>query len=228
MKNGGKNDNCMAICWGLSALAGLGVLIIAMKSMWFIVALVLGIGFALAMGLILQRKLCDVRESPLANTSLGELTGLGKIPHDKLVAADMIETDAPKPAPQAASTAAPETAAATPAAETRSAPAPASAPAEEQTGTKPAGLDAPRGGAADDLKKIKGVGPKLESLLHQLGFYHFDQIAGWTAEEIAWVDENLQGFKGRVTRDDWVAQARRLAAGAETEFSKRVDKGDVY
>ncbi|MFN3147986.1 MAG: NADH-quinone oxidoreductase subunit NuoE [Paracoccaceae bacterium] len=87
--------------------------------------------------------------------------------------------------------------------------------------TRPASLDAPRDTGADDLKMIKGVGPKLEALLHDLGFYHFDQIAAWTSQEVAWVDENLEGFKGRVTRDDWVAQAKLLASGQETEFSKR-------
>jgi NADH-quinone oxidoreductase subunit E len=78
-------------------------------------------------------------------------------------------------------------------------------------GAKPAGLGEARGGQADDLKLIKGVGPKLEKLLHSLGFFHFDQIANWTEEEIAWVDENLAGFKGRVTRDDWIVQAKVLA-----------------
>jgi len=65
-------------------------------------------------------------------------------------------------------------------------------------------------------------------LLHSMGFYHFDQIANWTPDEVAWVDDNLQGFKGRVTRDNWVAQAKTLADGGDTEFSKRVGKGDVY
>jgi predicted flap endonuclease-1-like 5' DNA nuclease len=60
-----------------------------------------------------------------------------------------------------------------------------------------------------------------------LGFWHFDQIAAWTADEVAWVDANLEGFRGRVTRDQWVAQAKTLAEGGETEFSKRVDDGDV-
>ena len=86
---------------------------------------------------------------------------------------------------------------------------------------RPAALAEPRGGKADDLKMIKGVGPKLERLLHSMGFYHFDQVANWTGRQIAWVDENLKGFKGRVTRDHWVAQAKRLASGQETEFSKR-------
>ncbi|MEM9911740.1 MAG: hypothetical protein AAF922_13245, partial [Pseudomonadota bacterium] len=65
-------------------------------------------------------------------------------------------------------------------------------------------------------------------LLHSMGFYHFDQIAGWSSDEVAWVDENLEGFKGRVSRDGWIDQAKTLAAGGETEFSKRVGEGDVY
>ena len=95
-------------------------------------------------------------------------------------------------------------------------------------GTRPAGLTGPRAGGADDLKRIKGIGPKLETLCNTLGFYHYDQIAGWGANEVAWVDLNLEGFKGRVTRDDWVAQAKLLAAGGQTAFSAKVDKGDVY
>lgn len=86
---------------------------------------------------------------------------------------------------------------------------------------KPRSMKAPRKSGADDLKMIKGVGPKLEKLLHGLGFFHFDQVAKWTQSEIAWVDENLEGFKGRVSRDDWVAQAKILAQGGTTEFSKR-------
>jgi NADH-quinone oxidoreductase subunit E len=100
--------------------------------------------------------------------------------------------------------------------------------ADGAVSTKPESLAAARGGKADDLKQIKGIGPKLEILCNSLGFYHFDQIANWTAAEVAWVDENLEGFKGRVTRDTWVAQAKVLAAGGNTEFSKRVDKGGVY
>lgn len=95
-------------------------------------------------------------------------------------------------------------------------------------GSRPEGLDGPRGGTADDLKRIKGVGPAMEKLCNSLGFYHFDQVASWKADEVAWVDANLKGFKGRVTRDDWVEQAQLLASGGETEFSKKVDEGDVY
>ncbi|MEZ5734033.1 MAG: NADH-quinone oxidoreductase subunit NuoE [Paracoccaceae bacterium] len=90
---------------------------------------------------------------------------------------------------------------------------------------KPKVLKAPRKAGADDLKLIKGVGAKLEALLHRLGFFHFDQVAAWTAAELAWVDDNLEGFKGRASRDGWVAQAKLLAEGGETEFSARAKKG---
>lgn len=95
-------------------------------------------------------------------------------------------------------------------------------------GVKPATLEAARDGGADDLKHIKGVGPKMEKMLHGMGFFHYDQIAAWTDQEVAWVDANLEGFKGRVSRDNWVEQAKILAAGGETEFSKRASDGDVY
>ena len=100
--------------------------------------------------------------------------------------------------------------------------------APDAPGTKPAALTAARDGAADDLKLIKGVGPKMETLLNSLGFYHYDQIAAWTADEVSWVDQNLEGFKGRVSRDNWVTQAQALASGAETEFSQRAKKDDIY
>ncbi len=95
-------------------------------------------------------------------------------------------------------------------------------------GKKPSTLTAARETGADDLKMIKGVGPKMEKLLNSLGFFHFDQVAKWTDEEVAWVDQNLEGFKGRVSRDNWVAQANALANGGDTEFASRVKKGSVY
>lgn len=103
---------------------------------------------------------------------------------------------------------------------------PAPAPTEAEA-VKPATLKGPREAGADDLKLLKGVGPKLEKTLNELGFYHFDQIAKWTEAEVAWVDDNLK-FKGRIERDGWIEQAKMLAAGGETAFSTKVKKGDVY
>ncbi len=83
-------------------------------------------------------------------------------------------------------------------------------------GVRPVGLDAAREGVGDDLKRIKGIGPKLAELLNSLGYYHFDQIAAWGEQEIAWVDNNLEGFKGRVTRDVWVEQAKSFTSENES------------
>jgi NADH-quinone oxidoreductase subunit E len=109
-----------------------------------------------------------------------------------------------------------------------SAPAKAAETAPSVAGKKPRTMKAPRKAGADDLKMIKGVGPKLENMLNGMGFFHFDQVSKWGADEIAWVDQNLEGFKGRVTRDNWVPQAVRLAAGEETEFSARASKDGTY
>ncbi|PTV97613.1 NADH dehydrogenase subunit E [Rhodobacter aestuarii] len=93
-------------------------------------------------------------------------------------------------------------------------------------GVQPQGLDAPRGDKADDLKTIEGIGPVLEALCNDLGIYHFDQIAKWGADEIAWMDSNLKGFKGRVTRDKWVAQAKIITEEGVARFLERAKTND--
>jgi predicted flap endonuclease-1-like 5' DNA nuclease len=88
------------------------------------------------------------------------------------------------------------------------------------------GLSAPNNNKADNLCEIKGIGKVIEAKLHSLGIYHFYQIAEWTETEIALVD-NYLAFKGRIHREQWIKQAKLLAQGEETEFSKRVKKGEV-
>lgn len=66
--------------------------------------------------------------------------------------------------------------------------------------------------APDDLKLIAGIGPKLEKVLNGLGVWTFAQLASWSPEEIAWVDDYL-GLSGRIARDGWVAEADGLAKG---------------
>lgn len=80
----------------------------------------------------------------------------------------------------------------------------------------------------DDLKLIKGVGPKLEELLHENGVTQFSQIAAWDDAQVDHFAEVLGRMGGRIRSDDWVAQAQTLASGGETEFSARVEKGEVY
>jgi len=112
------------------------------------------------------------------------------------------------------------------------APAPAAAKpaaaAPAAKGKKPRTMSAPRKAGADDLKLIKGIGPALEATVNSLGFFHFDQIAKWGQDELAWVDQNLDGFKGRASRDNWVEQAGRLARGEATEFSAKASKDGRY
>ncbi len=75
----------------------------------------------------------------------------------------------------------------------------------------------------DDLKLISGVGPKLEATLNEIGVYQYAQVAVWKAADIKKVDDQLK-FKGRIVRDDWMSQAKVLAKGGETEFSKKKRK----
>ena len=79
-------------------------------------------------------------------------------------------------------------------------------------------------GATDDLKKIKGIGPKLEKLLHSIGVTSYAQIAAWDDAEIDRIDAQLGTFQGRIRRDDWPAQARLLAAGDVAGFESRFGK----
>lgn len=96
----------------------------------------------------------------------------------------------------------------------------------EIPGTRPAGLVAPREGKADDLKLIKGIGRQNEGRLHGLGIWHFSQIADWTPDHVEWVGAYL-AFPGRIDREGWISQAKELAAGGDTDFSRRARAGLV-
>ncbi|TDK43049.1 NADH-quinone oxidoreductase subunit NuoE [Antarcticimicrobium luteum] len=148
-------------------------------------------------------KRIDGTEVPILTPWLGKSS-------EKPAAAPAAKAKAPAPKPAA-----------------KPAAAPKAAPAAEAEEAEPELLTAAREGGADDLKLLKGVGPKLEQTLNELGFFHFDQIAAWGPAEIAWVDNRLT-FKGRITRDGWVEQAGKLAAGEETEFAKRAKKDKIY
>ena len=134
-----------------------------------------------------------------------------------------VAAPAPAPAPVAKPVPAPAPAATVP-------PEPAAAAKiadeDKHEGRRPPGYVSPRGGKADDLKRIRGIGPQNEGRLHALGVWHFDQIAAWTHDNVLWVGSYL-AFPGRIDRETWIDQAKILAKGLETDFSKRVDKGEV-
>lgn len=200
-----SSTSCQSGCWILAAASGLVVLAVCLFliDMGILASIFMGAVVFIVVGLLLGWIFCS------------ELKPLVQ-PNDTSAA-----PSAPEPAP--VSEPAPATA---PVAQAPKAEAPEVEAVEDAF--RPEALSGARDGGADDLKMIKGVGPKLEIMLNELGFYHFDQIAGWSAAEVAWVNDNLTGFKGRVSRDNWVEQARKLASGQETEFSKRVSDGDVY
>ncbi|MEL6168556.1 MAG: 50S ribosomal protein L21 [Pseudomonadota bacterium] len=149
-------------------------------------------------------RVTEILEKGAGKSGVMAAVGAGSVAAVAAVAAPKVE---PKKA-------APEKAA--PKAVEAPAPAPEAAPAEAAAeGVKPANLlTEARGGQPDDLKKISGVGPKLEGLLHENGVFHFDQIAAWTADEIAYMDDKLS-FKGRIERDNWIAQAAEFAKEQE-------------
>ena len=100
---------------------------------------------------------------------------------------------------------------------------PATAPAEPVPAPPlaPAPTPAPASAAADDLARIKGVGPKLVALLGELGVTSYAQIAAWTDADVERIDAQLGRFAGRITRDQWIEQAKMLSAGDEAGFTER-------
>ena len=121
---------------------------------------------------------------------------------------------APEPKPE------PKTVESKPAAEATPAPVSKGKP------VRPKGLPGARDGKPDKLQMISGVGPKLEKTLHGLGFFHFDQIAAWGKDQVEWVDEHLR-YKGRIERDEWIAQAKLLAADDLEQFNKLYGPGGL-
>lgn len=90
--------------------------------------------------------------------------------------------------------------------------------------SRPSGIARPA--AVDDLKLISGVGPKNETILHDLGIFTFAQVASWKKAERDWVDGYLN-FHGRVEREDWVKQAKALAKGGVAEYIRVFGKKPV-
>ena len=101
-------------------------------------------------------------------------------------------------------------------------------PAPKAASPKPASGKKTKAAPPDDLKRIKGVGPKLSDWLHENGVTRYAQIAAWDAAMVADFAQRMGRMGGRIEADDWVGQAKLLAAGSETEFSHRVDDGEVY
>ena len=83
---------------------------------------------------------------------------------------------------------------------------------------------APAQGGQDNLLRMKGVGPKLNQLLIELGVTRYEQIANWTDADLTAIDAKLGNFKGRPVRDQWIDQAKYLAAGDFAGFEAKYGK----
>lgn len=149
---------------------------------------------------------------------------------NKAASAAAVPAEKPAPAPKAkpAPRAASKTTTGTTAKST-AAPAPAK-PAAKAPAVKVGGISnrlaAPRGGKADNLTRIKGIGTVNEKKLNDHGIFHFDQIGAWKKADVEAAEAYL-AFDGRIAREEWVKQARLLGQGKDTEFSRRVDAGKV-
>lgn len=198
--------------------------------LWLLIALLIVIGIVFLLSG--KRKAEGVEEAP---------TEPAPVAIDPQVAAEPIVPVAAMPplpvtpaavivdTPPAPVTAPPAPVAAVPApepVETPPAPSPvAVAEVVAPTATpEPAPVAASAADAPDDLLKLKGVGPKLKTLLLELGITSFAQIAAWTDTDIATVDAKLGNFKGRPVRDHWVDQAQYLASGDIAAFEAKYGK----
>ena len=109
--------------------------------------------------------------------------------------------------------------------ESAEAPTPAAAPAPTEEVARPS-PDAPKADGADDLTRIKGVGPKLANALRELGITSFAEIASWDEAEMDRVDAQLGRFQGRIRRDDWTTQAALLAGGDTAAYESKFGRLD--
>ena len=89
-------------------------------------------------------------------------------------------------------------------------PQPEPLPVQPEAATAPDSLLTERPEKIDDLKRIKGVGEVMEGVLNGKGIYLFRQLANFSAQDVAWVNEAIEAFPGRIERDRWVEQAQAL------------------
>ena len=177
--------NCPTFCFLIAAAVGALAFLKLIGSMGFILAALIGLIILVLGGIVLRMLFC--KETAVAAPAA--------------MAAPAAAAPAKKPAAKKA--ASKSTAAKKPAAK--------KAPAKKAAAKKkPPVLYTKKPAQVDDLKLISGVGPKLEKTCNSIGVYQFEQIAAWTKKDIAIVDDKLS-FKGRIERDGWVSQAKKLA-----------------
>lgn len=165
-------------------------------------------------------------DTPTAAEAVPLMAALPAKPAAKPKATKTVTTTAAAATPQLAEPVAkPKPVAARPAAKAPATKAPATKAATPKPAAKPKPAAAKMPAKPDDLLWIKGVGPRINSKLVAEGITRFAQIAGWSNADVAKFDAAL-GFNGRIERDQWVEQARLLAAGDIAAFESRYGKLD--
>jgi predicted flap endonuclease-1-like 5' DNA nuclease len=213
--------------WVIGAAAGLvafGVLVVVGKFDLFPAAAIGGV-VATVVGLILGMPWgAGSQTMPRAAADLVPQRTMAEAMPANFVAAPATAPVADVATPLMAAPVAKPKAAAKPKVEAKPVAAAKPKAAPKPKAVKPAGperLKAPRKGRADDLKEIEGIGPAMEKLVNEMGFFHFDQIASWSDADVALVDSEMKTFKGRITRDKWVAQAKIIVTEGLEAFRER-------
>ncbi|MCA1335329.1 helix-hairpin-helix domain-containing protein [Pseudooceanicola marinus] len=186
------SDLCRTTGQALGAALALALLIGLTAPLGFLGALVLAVLVGAGLMVGLQRFVCQGS------------AGQGPVATAGTQAADAVAAPRGEVQPGLAARKAPEAEGIAAPVAKRAEPAPKEAKAAPAA-AKPAA-------APDDLQQLKGVGPKLAEALAAAGITRFDQIAAWTEADLAWVDENVKGARGRASRDGWIAQAQELSA----------------
>lgn len=165
-------------------------------------------------------------DAPAAAAAVPLMAAPAAKPAVKAKAAKSVTTTAAAATPEPAKPVAkPKQVAAKPTAKTPAPKAPVTKAAATKAAAKPKPAAAKMPAKPDDLLWIKGVGPRINSKLVAEGITRFAQIAGWSSADVAKFDATL-GFNGRIERDQWVEQARLLAAGDIAAFESRYGKLD--
>jgi predicted flap endonuclease-1-like 5' DNA nuclease len=234
---------CVIICWLLAFALGVFIAsaLIGWAGMHGLLAAVIGLIVMLIAGWLFKGMFCvDDVSTPAVTTAAAAVSTTAVAASVGTEPAASAKKATPKKAASAAKPAAKKSAAKKPAAKKAAAKSGATAKTKTAAAKKPAAKKpaAKKPAAAkkaptkfykkppakvDDLKQISGVGPKLEKTLNTIGIYQFAQVAAWKKADIKKVDDQLT-FKGRIERDDWMKQAKVLAKGGETEFSKKKRK----
>ncbi len=155
-------------------------------------------------------RITDILDKGADKSGVKAAIGAGSVSGAALAAAAPKKAKAEKPAVKAEK---PAAKAEKPAAKAEKTEKPA---AKAEKAEKPAAkAEKPAAkGKGDDLQQLSGVGPALEKKLHEAGVTTFAQIAAWTDNDVAEMDEKLS-FKGRIEREGWIEQAKKLAAEKE-------------